>query len=644
MKKTWISLALIFAMCLSLFSCDNSHEEISETSDTEAVTATEETLSETASEHIQESSDNSAIENTTEEETIPAETETEDPRLSEEYAPVLFFDAKDIYELSHDGIYDDMISLCMGYDEVTLHKEDGRSYVKILAYNDYQSSGEAYFSLTREPIEIAPVLAVKYRTTTKGVHSQVYTHSTSVSVQGGSNVTFPLQSDGEWHLATVNMKGRISGFDGKIAQHFRFDFINASVLPIDSYLEFEYIAFFNSEKDAQTFEYGKAAEVVYIDPASGYKESTLAYGSSLDMINGMGENGTPAFSFRGGTSATGIDVFQFNGSTFEGAHLVFSGWTVVEGGISKYVWSADGGKTWHDVEFFRKDGIMKGQDAHVTTAAKRLGEYTFKDVEASKLNVIYQCSAGAGVNAQGLSAHLTDYVGKTVNVTFAAVPAKEENTLCLIAHVIGVKVVETTEDETEAETEADDTPTVDPSECTSHTSSEKWYPLIGEAKEQKKCTKCGTVIETRDAAFAFSADYVESNGGVQIKGPWGKEKGTIDGSSVVPRTNSSKDIILGGWVAINGGGQKLVYSINGGEWKECGNQPPQSGTFGADILNAVENYKTGIKDYNTLGRFRVTAPLSSHAGQTVTVTFGVVPLNNPTVAIPFVEVTGVKVP
>lgn len=641
MKKTRICIALAFVMCFSLFACDGQPEEdYGSNSATESGVVTE--VSSGVTEVPSEKTTEVFSEDTSEEETAEAETETEDPRLSEDYAPALFLDAKDIFELTRDGIYDDMPSFCMGYDEVTLHKENDKSYVKLLAYNDYQSSGEAYFSLIRKPTEIAPVMAVKYRTTTTGVHSQVYTHSTSVGVQGGSATTFSLTCDGEWHLAIVNLMGRVSGFDGKIAKHFRFDFLNASVLPVDSYMEFEYIAFFNSEKDAQIFEYGKAEEIIYIDPASGYKESKLPYGSSLDMINGFGENGAASFSFRGGTSTSGVDIFQFNSTTFEDAHLVFSGWSVVEGGIEKYVWSADGGKTWHDVELFRKNGIVKGQDAHVTTAAKRIGDYTFKDAEASKLNVIYQCSAGAGVNAQGLSAHLTDYIGKTVNVTFAAVPAKEENTLCLIAHVIGVKVVETIEEETE--TENSDAPLIDPSECTSHTSSEKWYPLIGEAKEQKKCSKCGTALETRDAAVAFSVDYVEYNAGAQVKGPWGKTLGKVDGSKIVPRANGDKDIILGGWVAVNGGGQKVVYSVDGGEWKECGNQPSQSGTFTSDILNAIESYNTGIKDYNNLGRIRVTAPLAEYAGKTVTVTFGMVPLNNPDAVIPFVEVSGIKVP
>ncbi|MBQ8409420.1 MAG: hypothetical protein IJY39_11230 [Clostridia bacterium] len=643
MKKNWICLFLILAMSLSLFACDASEPVDSET---EAITeSSTETVAETEKETEQpsQSAANPPVEETeASEAATEEETETADPRLEEEYAPVVFYDAKAIYQLSKDGIYDDMPNYCMGYDEVTLHKENGKSYVKLLAYNDYQSSGEAYFSLMREPTEVAPVLAVKYRTTTAGVHSQVYTHSSSISVQGGSTTTFSLIADGEWHLAVITLQGRISGFDGKIAKHFRFDFINASVLPVDAYMEFEYIAFFNSEKDAQTFEYGEAEEVVYIDPSSGYKESELAYGSSLDMINGMGENGSSAFSYRGGNSTSGVDVFVFNDTTFEGAHLVFSGWSVVEGGVAKYVWSADGGKTWHDVEFFRKDGIMKGQDAHVITAAKRIGDYTFKDAEASKLNVIYQCSAGAGKNAQGLSAHLTDYIGKTVNVTFAAVPAKEENTLCLIAHVTGVKVVDTVEEETENSGEIQ--PTVDPSECTAHQASEKWYPINGEAKEQKLCVKCGSSVESRDAAFAFSADYIEYNGSAQVKGPWGKEMGKIDGTAVVPRAIEDKDIILGGWVACNGGGQKIVYRIDDGEWKECGNQPSSGATFGADILNAIETYKTGIADYNTLGRIRVTAPLASHAGKTVTVTFGIVPINNPTVVIPFVQVTNVTVP
>jgi hypothetical protein len=176
-----------------------------------------------------------------------------------------------------------------------------------------------------------------------------------------------------------------------------------------------------------------------IDPSSGYKESDLAYGYSLDMINGMGEAGALNFGGRGGNSYSGIDCFYYDISTVNGYYLVFTGWTVVDGGVAKYVWSADGGKTWQDTVAYNGEGPQNGAStAHYNVVQKKIGTYTFS--EGSEINSTYGGAAGAGEKVHGIAADLRSFAGQKVEVIFAAVPLKEPDTLCLIAKVTNVTV------------------------------------------------------------------------------------------------------------------------------------------------------------------------------------------------------------
>jgi hypothetical protein len=176
-----------------------------------------------------------------------------------------------------------------------------------------------------------------------------------------------------------------------------------------------------------------------IDPSSGYRESSLVYGCSLDMINGKGENGANNFGGRGGNSTTGVDNFYYEIDAVGGRYLIFTGWTVVDGGVEKYVWSADGGKTWQDAEGYNCQGPTSGAgQAHYNAIKSKVGDHTFS--EGTPVNSTYGGAAGAGANVSGLAADLSAYAGQTVEVIFAAVPAAEENTLCLIARVTNVNV------------------------------------------------------------------------------------------------------------------------------------------------------------------------------------------------------------
>lgn len=659
MKKIWICFVLIASICLGAVACGGMQEDttagkedssaMQEVSNSEAESKTDRveisSEGETKTEYVTEETEEEETEETEESE---VETKELDPRLLEDYAPVFYLDAEALYDLVADGVYEETPSLFYGYDEVTLKEESGKKYVRILTYNDYGTLAESFMFLFSETTDVAPYFTVKYRTTTPNLTMEIYSDSVNKSLNASSRALFSVVSNGEWNLTSVNLASKISAFNGETANYFRFDFMNSSTLAVDSYMEIEYIAFFKTEEDAKLFEGIAEEKVVYIDPASGFKETSLTHNTYLDMLCGKADGNSMVYDARGGNSADGIEVFYFDRETLAGGMLVFSGWTVVDGGVERFVWSADGGKTWTDAVLYRTPGLGNVGDAHINATLKETGATALKDPDGAKKGAGYQGQAGQTLpadRAAGLAADLSAFDGKTVNVTFAAVPKAEPDSLALIAHVVNVKVnVDAVEETTEAETEEVIEPTVDPSACTAHKSSENWYAVEGETREQKICLNCGTTVEARDTAFAYAIDYVEDNKGESGRvnpSKWGTRAAVIDGSALVPRTGG-KDVIVGGWFACNGGSSKLMYRVNGGEWKECINQP--NGTAGADLVAAIEKYNLGIKDYLSPGRFRVAMPLSDYAGQTVTVELGFVPDNNSSVVVTFCTLTGVKVP
>ena len=652
-----ISVLLLVSLCLNLFACngDLTQDETTESlvnkdlEITSVVTDTDADEKETT--HAEESTvvdieTQKPNEGTGIEET---ESETEDVRLSAEYAPVKYFDAKDIYELTKDGVYEDMAQLFYGYDEVTYHKEEGKkAYTRLLTYNDYQSGAEAFISLCTSPMEVVPIFAVKYRTATPGLNMEIYTDSVNIGVVSSSNIRIPITADGEWHIEYVNLS-RIKDFNGKTVNYFRFDFMNAAILPVDSYVDFEYIGFFNSEDDIEMFETGKYVPTIYVDDNSEYKENkTIVHASSIDMINGAGGIGAGTFSYRGGNSSAGIDKFNHNGTTLSDGLLVFSGWTVVDGGIEKFVWSVDG-LNWYDAVFNRMDKLGDIGDAHI----KATETYTGSAV-TDRVNSVKGGGYQGNINltdpedrARGLACDLSAYMGETVNVRFAAVPKNAPGELCLIAYVKGVEVVD--EFVYEKETEYEETfasDVVEPDECEEHVSSYYWYPALGEHSENKLCLNCMTALESRKVTFYSSFDVIEHNG-ANISGGYGANKIVEkDGSAIVLR--SGYDFVVQGWFACNGGVEDYVYSVDGGEnWIVAGNSDKLVDKFKPEHIAAINRADLGIAKYDAKGMYRLNLPLIDLAQETETVAdvlFGARPLNNPTIVITIANIKNVKIP
>ncbi len=139
---------------------------------------------------------------------------------------------------------------------------------------------------------------------------------------------------------------------------------------------------------------------------------TAKYWSSIDHINGAGANGAPHFSDRGGKTQSGADTINaatekvaINGTTLE-----IGGWMALEGGISKYVYSLDGGKTWNAA-----NGGANGEPQD--------GYFEMIGISNATKNAMFNMG-GAPITID-----LSAQAGKTVNITVAAVSATDANNI-----------------------------------------------------------------------------------------------------------------------------------------------------------------------------------------------------------------------
>ena len=358
---------------------------------------------------------------------------------------------------NHVGIGGMEISTEGDYVRVNSIAGKGDSYTAVMTGNT-QHTGQYLFIKYRIPTEYSTLN-----------YFEIFTSTVNAHFVGGDNFKVNVTQDGEWHVVIVDVSQKLDATkfgrnsEGRyLAKYLRIDVFDAApsagmyvdiakagfadnldviYKEICSDMEFVTVVGTNTEKiDPAT---GKTYIKNYIDPtnAQGYTKSDVEFAGYVDMINGMGGNKGTNKSIRSGINHTN-SVFEFAdhcGTTLEGTQLLtFSGWLVVNGGFDKIVWSADGGKTWHDTEFYINQGFGKGADAHfeqlLATGA------TVNDKTASLNKVVFQGSEGKGADTSGIAANLANYAGQKVDVTFAAVPTTDPDGLCVLIHVTGVQV------------------------------------------------------------------------------------------------------------------------------------------------------------------------------------------------------------
>lgn len=365
-----------------------------------------------------------------------------------------------------------------GVGSHALMTEGDLSFARIYG-NDKDGEGFLIPYSASESRESGAFLYLKYRipkSNKEGAGTFEFYVSTQNNVPAAADklTCTKVAKDGEWHLVVIDVSAEghptYKPTDGKYyAKYLRLDFFNQR-MSTSSYVD---VAYFGTATDLESISAMETeletlslikggnnetvisvatgeivsggddpyAEVVFVDPSSGYKVSTLLYASCLDMINGRGEDGASRLINRGGSSKNGIDIFAYDITTVNGSQLIFSGWTVIEGGAKDYVYSCDGGKTWTSLTLANGlEKIKDGSDAHLSAASTRAGGAKFTDTVNSVKYCVYQGTEGTGDKATGLAADLSAYAGQKVAVIFAAVPTNAPETLCLIAYLPNVTV------------------------------------------------------------------------------------------------------------------------------------------------------------------------------------------------------------
>ena len=360
-------------------------------------------------------------------------------------------------------------------------EEDGVKFIRIFGNNTDNEGYVVPYSATTLK-ETGSYVVVKYRIPRTNAEKlgtfEMFTNTEATSPTGTDFFYIGnLYNDGYWHVAVVDVANlgneTHASFkpsdDGKYyAKFLRIDFFDRKMSE-ESYIDIAYIgmtndftSLFELNKDIKTISLIKnrvvetfydtaTGEIVedngivieypsHIHPESEYKKSDVKYVTQIDMINGWGIGDNKKLESIYSLTGAEIACLDYDLKTVNHMELIFSGWTVVDGGVAQYVYSYDDGKTWHAVT---GSATPAPTDDYTNVASSRLGGYTFEDLTVTKANACYQGTVGSGASAYGLHADLSACAGQTVNVTFAAVPNNAPDTLCVLIHLVGVEVVDT---------------------------------------------------------------------------------------------------------------------------------------------------------------------------------------------------------
>ena len=331
------------------------------------------------------------------------------------------------------------------YGTAEVKEEDGLKYVRILS--NPKQAAEAYtqyYKAESSGVETGQYMVLMYRvpeTNTEAIGWTQFYASTSTESYDTAQDAFSItaKADGKWHvevwdLSKSNMKRYIAGDDGKFyANKMRIDWFNKQ-LPEGTAIDVAFVgidsdlsAICQLEQVAEDFEFitlyekGVACDVdvalgekyvpTYFVPGDVYTEQAdLAYGSIIDSIGG---NKVSLNSYR---CRAVVSLYQgVSVPSATNLKITVAGWCIVDGGVNKYVWSADGGKTWNDCG---GNNTLADGSNEMLSVARYGGAQTYGD--GSLKNGKFQAGNGA------LVIDLAEYAGKTVNVILGAVP--ESNT------------------------------------------------------------------------------------------------------------------------------------------------------------------------------------------------------------------------
>ena len=350
---------------------------------------------------------------------------------------------------------------------------EDKSYVRLYGPGDAVS--EAFFQAFSNS-DMSPTgqyLAVKYRLPRENpdkVHFEFFISTEHAGAHAGDSfIVHELIADGNWHVLLVDVADQQlptfapDSSGSYTALHLRFDVFNITTSP-ETYVDVAYVGLADSLEDicllhtkgvGEIYKGGVVVGTVdfstggapdtddvtnphhYVDPSSDWTVSDVRYAAMIDFINGCGDGDGP-YDSRGTSSDKSLDFIDYRSTTVDGGRLALAGWAIAEGGIEKYMWTADGGKTWNECTLYNRNGFSDVTgNTGIYDAAKHFFSSTGYDVADHPDQIVFQGSEGT---PSGVCADLSAFAGQTLDVVFALVPSLDSDGLCILAVVQGVEV------------------------------------------------------------------------------------------------------------------------------------------------------------------------------------------------------------
>ena len=537
------------------------------------------------------------------ERTFRVSADTEFKNWPEEEPPVGNENLLDVY-VDAEEIKSEIDVSSFMFGEAKYH-EDGYVSVYVKVDNDlyHNESYADFYKVDTKETELEDIVSgqyfvIKYRVPKTNSESVGYMSVWSVTANNSElprrYFNFNPIEDGEWHVEIFDLASLLSDVyseqDGVYyTTYLRVDVFNKKFENADTHIDIAYMGIDADLKEicglcSEEFDsvplYAKGSkgdidtatgEVIVIQdihPDSGYTKSDVAFGANLGYVNGVRQNNFISHSANGGKQEhTGANVDE-NGRVY------LRGWCAIDGGVSKYVWSIDG-LNWFDVG--GAENVKTPSSLDIATTGQIYSGRAFGDLNVSSVNAQFQTGTGIYID-------LAEYVGQTVDVLFAAVPAGDTDTLVLLYYFKGVN-------------------------CTF------------EKKEEVKELAFGANLGSINGVSTTNFISHNKNGGNQIY------------NDAVVDENGRLNIR--GWCAVDGGVSKYVWSVDGNTWYEVGNTENIKTPTSDDIVATGQIYSgmtfEDLAGAKTNAQFQINGgiyiDLSQFEGETVDVIFAAVPIN-----------------
>ena len=160
-------------------------------------------------------------------------------------------------------------------------------------------------------------------------------------------------------------------------------------------------------------------------------EFTKMYGFKVDGTR----SNAGGYAYRTATSHAYEDVRTLYSNMPVKTELTVRGWAIVEGGVEAYMWSADYGKTWTELD---QRGVDSGRSADLPAQYSSWYSSSGSFSGAIAANAYFDKSSNGTVD-NGLKIDLSSYVGRVVDIIVAAKP-NGSDALCPVSRIDNVAV------------------------------------------------------------------------------------------------------------------------------------------------------------------------------------------------------------